>query len=112
VHLAGESVDVLLQPAALGIQGKKRRQTRPINAGIGTGERLELAYPAFTYDNAEPGFAETDLKEYDHLAANLAFTRTLKVLRKGYSRDPDFEQRLEQHVEGKLQSQSDQEMAG
>ncbi|KAJ5550750.1 hypothetical protein N7461_005448 [Penicillium sp. DV-2018c] len=102
VHLAGPSVDVLVQPVALGIQGKKRRQTRPINAGIGTGERLNLAYPAFTYDNAEPGFAETDLEEYDHLSASLAFTRTLKVLRKGYSRDPDFEQRLEQHVEAKF----------
>ncbi|KAJ5487997.1 hypothetical protein N7530_002297 [Penicillium desertorum] len=101
VHLAGETVDVLVQPAALGLQGKKRRQTRPINAGIGTGERLDLAYPAFTYDNAVPGFAETDLEEYDHRAADLAWTRTLKVLRKGYSRDPDYEQRYEQHVEGK-----------
>ncbi|KAJ6153472.1 hypothetical protein N7497_007791 [Penicillium chrysogenum] len=85
VHLAGETVD-----------------TRPINAGIGTGERLDLAYPAFTYDNAVPGFAETDLEEYDHRAADLAWTRTLKVLRKGYSRDPDYEQRYEQHVEGKF----------
>ncbi|KAJ5235831.1 hypothetical protein N7489_005922 [Penicillium chrysogenum] len=102
VHLAGETVDVLVQPAALGLQGKKRRQTRPINAGIGTGERLDLAYPAFTYDNAVPGFAETDLEEYDHRAADLAWTRTLKVLRKGYSRDPDYEQRYEQHVEGKF----------
>ncbi|CAG8021119.1 unnamed protein product [Penicillium olsonii] len=102
VHLAGESVDVLVQPVALGIQGKKRRQSRPINAGIGTGERLDLAYPAFTYDNAVPGFAESDLEEYDHLSANLAWTRTLKVLRKGYSRDPDLERRVEDHVEGKF----------
>lgn len=107
MHLAGETVDVLVQPVALGLQGKKRRQTRPINAGIGTGERLDLAYPAFTYDNAVPGFAETDLEEYDHLSADLAWTRTLKVLRKGYSRDPDYEQRYEQHVEGKLQPQRD-----
>ncbi|QQK41806.1 Dienelactone hydrolase [Penicillium digitatum] len=102
VHLAGETVDVLVQPVALGLQGKKRRQTRPINTGIGTGERLDLAYPAFTYGNAMPGFAETDLEEYDRLSAELAWSRTLKVLRKGYSRDPDYEQRYEQHVEGKF----------
>ncbi|KAG0158705.1 hypothetical protein PDIDSM_6224 [Penicillium digitatum] len=98
VHLAGETVDVLVQPVALGLQGKKRRQTRPINTGIGTGERLDLAYPAFTYGNAMPGFAETDLEEYDRLSAELAWSRTLKVLRKGYSRDPDYEQRYEQHA--------------
>jgi dienelactone hydrolase len=100
VHLAGDTVDVLVQPVALGLQGKKKRQTRPIHAGVGTGERLDLAYPAFTYDNAVPGFAESDVDEYDHLSADLAWTRTLKVLRKGYSRDPDLERRLEDHVEG------------
>ncbi|CAG7955965.1 unnamed protein product [Penicillium salamii] len=104
VHLAGESVDVLVQPVALGLQGKKRRQSRPITAGVGTGERLDLAYPAFTYDNAVPGFAESDLEEYDHLSANLAWTRTLKVLRKGYSRDPDLERRVEDHVEGECRA--------
>jgi hypothetical protein len=41
----------------LACQVYEDRQTRPINAGIGTGERLDLAYPAFTYDNAVPGFA-------------------------------------------------------
>lgn len=102
VHLAGQTVDVLVQPVALGLQGKKRRQSRPLNAGVGTGERLDLAYPAFTYDNAVPGFAESDVEEYDHLSANLAFTRTLKVLRKGYSRDPDLERRVEDHIEGEL----------
>ncbi|OGE54818.1 hypothetical protein PENARI_c005G10348 [Penicillium arizonense] len=102
VHLAGETVDVLVQPVALGLQGKKRRQTRPLNPGIGTGERLDLGYPSFTYDNAQPGFAETDLEEYDHLSADLAFTRTLKTLRKGYSRDPDFERRWEEHVDAKF----------
>lgn len=104
VHLAGQTVDVLVQPVALGLQGKKRRQTRPLNPGVGTGERLDLGYPTFTYDNAEPGFAETDLEEYDHLSADLAFTRTLKALRKGYSRDPDLERRWEDHVEGESRS--------
>lgn len=101
VHLAGESVDVTVTPVALGLQGKKKRKTRRLTPGIGTGERLELAYPAYTYDQAQPGFAEHDMEEYDHLAADLAWTRTLKVLRKGFSRDADLETRLEEHQEGR-----------
>ncbi|KAJ5101394.1 hypothetical protein NUU61_003616 [Penicillium alfredii] len=102
VHLAGTSVDVTTIPTALGLQGKKRRRTRPINLGIGTGGRLELAYPAFTYDSAQPGFAEHDLDEYDHLACELAWTRTLQVVRKGFSRDADLERRWELHEESKF----------
>ncbi|KAF7715440.1 Uncharacterized protein PECH_007138 [Penicillium ucsense] len=102
VHLAGKTIDVATIPVALGIQGKKRRKTRPLNPGIGTGERLDLAYPAYTYDQAEPGFAEHDMEEYDHLAGDLAFTRTLRALRKGFSRDPDLESRWEEHQEAKF----------
>lgn len=102
MHLAGKSVDVTTIPTALGLQGKRRRKTRPINPGIGTGERAQLAYSAFTYDYAQPGFAETDLDEYDHLAAGLAWTRTVQVLRKGFSRDVDLERRWEEHQEGKF----------
>lgn len=102
VHLAGKSVDVTTIPTALGLQGKKSRKTRHINPGIGTGERLQLGYPAFTYDYAQPGFAETDLEEYDHLAADLAWTRTVQVLRKGFSRDVDLERRWEEHQEGRF----------
>ncbi|EPS26444.1 hypothetical protein PDE_01381 [Penicillium oxalicum 114-2] len=102
VHLAGKTIDVATIPVALGIQGKKRLKTRPLNPGIGTGERLDLAYPAYTYDNAEPGFAEHDMEEYDHLAGDVAFTRTLRALRKGFSRDPDLESRWEEHQEAKF----------
>lgn len=100
VHLAGKSVDVMTIPAALGLQGKKRRKTRPINPGLGTGERAQLGFPAYTYDYAQPGFAETDLEEYDHLAADLAWTRTVQALRKGFSREADLERRWEEHQEG------------
>lgn len=102
VHLAGNTIDVLTQPQALGLQGKKRRKTRPIQPGIGAGERMRLAYPAFTYEYAEPGFAEHDMQEYNNLAADLAWTRTVKALRKGFSRDADLERRLDDHQEGKL----------
>ncbi|KAJ5618674.1 hypothetical protein N7528_006785 [Penicillium herquei] len=99
VHLAGKTIDVTTTPTALGLQGKKRRRTRPLNPGVGTGERLKLAYPAFTYSDAEPGFAEHDMEEYDNLAADLAWTRTIKNVRRGFSRDVDLESRWEDHQE-------------
>ncbi|KAJ5691945.1 hypothetical protein N7462_001368 [Penicillium macrosclerotiorum] len=106
VHLAGSTIEVSTIPVALGLQGKKKRKTRPLNPGIGTGERLQLAYPAFTYDDAQPGFAEHDMEEYDHLAADLAWTRTVGVLRKGFSRHVDLEKTWEEHQEGKFFSSS------
>ncbi|KAJ5633237.1 hypothetical protein N7490_009576 [Penicillium lividum] len=102
VHLAGSSVDVVTVPTALGVQGKKRRKTRPITPGIGTGERLKLAYPTYTYESSQPGFAEADMEEFNHLAADLAWTRTIKVVRKGFSRYADLENRWEDHQESKF----------
>jgi dienelactone hydrolase len=106
VHLAGKTIDVLAQPQALGLQGKRRRKTRPIQPGLGTGERMTLAYPAFTYEYAEPGFAEHDMEEYNNLAADIAWTRTVKALRKGFSRDADHERRWDDHQEGILYAQT------
>lgn len=102
VHLAGKTIDVLTQPQALGLQGKRRKKTRPIQPGIGTSERLRFAYPAYTYESAEPGFAEHDMEEYDNLAADLAWTRSVKALRKGFSRDTDLEKRWDDHQEAKF----------
>jgi hypothetical protein len=42
------------------------------------------------------------MEEYDHLAAGLAWARTLEVLRKGFSREADLERRWEEHQEGKV----------
>lgn len=102
VHLAGKTIDVTTTPTALGLQGKKRRRTRPLNPGMGTGERLKMAYPAFTYDGAQPGFAEHDMEEYDSLPAGIAWTRSIRAVRKGFSRDVDLEGRWEEHQESKL----------
>ncbi|KAJ5667828.1 uncharacterized protein N7477_006398 [Penicillium maclennaniae] len=101
VHLAGTSVDVTTRPQVAGLQGKKRRNTKPINPGIGTGERMDWAYSTFTYEYAQPGFAEHDMEEYDHLAADIAWTRTVQTLRKGFCREVDLERRWEDHQEGK-----------
>lgn len=100
VHLAGHTVDVTTVPTALGLQGKKKRRTRQITPGIGTGERLFLGYPAYTYEYVQPGFAEHDLDEYDPLAAELAWSRTMHVLRRAFNRDLELEKKWEEHVEG------------
>ncbi|OJJ50622.1 hypothetical protein ASPZODRAFT_56374 [Penicilliopsis zonata CBS 506.65] len=102
VHLAGSTIDVTTVPTALGLQMKRRRQTRQLKPGIGIGERLYLGYPAYTYESVQPGFAEHDLDEYDRLAAELAWSRSLHVLRKAFNRDLDLEKKWEEHLEGKF----------
>ncbi|GFF33890.1 hypothetical protein IFM51744_02265 [Aspergillus udagawae] len=101
-HLAGETVDVTTVPTALGLQGKKRRTTRRINQGIGTGERLNIGHQAYTYDNVQPGFAEHDLEEYDRLAAELAFSRSLQMIRSTVTDKNDLEKRWEEHLEARF----------
>lgn len=100
VHLAGSTVDMTTTPTALGLQGKRRRQTKKITPGIGTGERMNIGYPAYTYEHVQPGFAEYDLDEYDKLAADVAWTRSLGVLRKGFGKEVDLEKGWEEHQEG------------
>ncbi|OKL61698.1 hypothetical protein UA08_02178 [Talaromyces atroroseus] len=103
VHLAGESVDVVTTPQVLGIQGRKKRVTRRrIDTGVGIGERKDISYTAFTYDFADPGFAEHDLDEYDHASAELAWSRTLDVMRKAFRKDADLERPWEINTESKL----------
>ncbi|KAL4793862.1 hypothetical protein BDV19DRAFT_211848 [Aspergillus venezuelensis] len=101
-HLAGDVIDVTTTPTMLGLQGKKKRNTRQINPGIGTGEQMDIGHRAFTYSSSEPGFAEVDLDEYNRLDADLAFTRTLEVLRRAYGQDRDLEKAWEEHLQGKF----------
>ncbi|KAL4985121.1 hypothetical protein BDW68DRAFT_165680 [Aspergillus falconensis] len=101
-HLAGDTIDVVTTPTVLGLQGKKKKSTRRINPGIGTGELLDIGHRAYTYSDAQPGFAEVDLDEYHRLDADLAFTRTLEVLRKAYGREGDLEKPWEEHLQGKF----------
>ncbi len=88
----------------LGIQGKRRTIQRRINPGIGTGGTLKIAYPTYTYDDAEPGFAEHDLDEYERLSAELAWSRTLDVLRRAFRRDVNLEKVWEENVESEPNS--------
>ncbi|KAF4978157.1 hypothetical protein FZEAL_5402 [Fusarium zealandicum] len=102
VHLAaGEEVGVIKQSQMVGIQGKRRVRRNKISSGIGTGGKLNLAYPSYTY-NAEPGFAEHDLDEYDGVSAELAWSRSLTAARKVFGIDPDLELVLENNLQSKF----------
>lgn len=55
-------------------------------------------YRSYSYPDVQPGFAETDLDEYDKTAAGLAWSRTLATVRKGFEIEVDLEKVWEEHV--------------
>jgi len=99
VHLAGHEIDVSRSREVLGIRGKKRIVRKTIDKGTGIGKSLKLAYPSYTYEGAEPGFAEHDLDEYNKVAARLAWSRSLDCVRKAFRTEVDLEKVWDQHVE-------------
>jgi dienelactone hydrolase len=99
VHLAGSTIGVRRTQQLLGVQGKRRIVNKRIAPGIGTGSTLKIAYPTYTYDDAEPGFAEHDLDEYEKISAELAWTRSLEALRRAFRRDVDLEKVWEDNVQ-------------
>ncbi|KAI0593004.1 dienelactone hydrolase [Biscogniauxia sp. FL1348] len=105
VHLAAkgeDGIDVVGHSQMLGIQGSRRVSRRRLDRGVGAGRTLKMAYPAYRYD-AEPGFAEHDLDEYDKVSAELAWSRSLAVVRRalmGYM-DVDAEV-VDQNTDGKF----------
>ncbi|OLN90042.1 hypothetical protein CCHL11_07235 [Colletotrichum chlorophyti] len=102
VHLAaGEEIGVTKQTQMVGIQGKRRTTRKKVESGIGTGGTLRLAYPTYSY-NAEPGFAEHDLDEYDKVSAELAWSRSLGAARKAFNTHLNLELVLEENVQGKF----------
>lgn len=91
VHLVGDDIGVIRNPEVLGIQGKRKTVKKRLDPGAGYGGSLDLAYPAYTYDGVEPGFAEHDLEEYNAVAEGLAFSRSLGLLRKAFRKESDIE---------------------
>jgi hypothetical protein len=51
----------------------------------------------YTYEAVLPGFAERDLEEYDRVAAELAWSRTLGVLRAAFEVEAHLERVWEEH---------------
>ncbi|KAK4612016.1 hypothetical protein CLAFUW4_13320 [Fulvia fulva] len=91
VHLAGTKIGVQKHPEVLGIQGKAKTVQKRIDPGVGYGEWLHLAFKAYTYSGVQPGFAESDLEEYDPVADGVAFTRSIATVRKGFRLENDIE---------------------
>ncbi|RAL13329.1 uncharacterized protein BO97DRAFT_388432 [Aspergillus homomorphus CBS 101889] len=89
VHLANQTVNVHYPPTKTGHKGTVVR--KQVGPGLGTGDRLALGYPAFSYVGALPGFAEHDLEEYSRIPAQLAWSRTLTALQRGFKKEVDLE---------------------
>ncbi|KAL2815057.1 hypothetical protein BDW59DRAFT_166911 [Aspergillus cavernicola] len=99
VHFANQGVDVIYPSA--GRAHKSYREVRSISSGIGTGDRLRMGYVAYVYTGARQGFAEKNLTEYNRISAQLAWSRTLKVLQRAFQRETDLEQAWDDIQEGR-----------
>ncbi|KJK64132.1 Dienelactone hydrolase family protein [Aspergillus parasiticus SU-1] len=93
VHLADQTVQVL--SASHGTDHKRHIVKRRVGAGQGTGDRLDFAYTAYSYPGISPGFAESDLDNYDPVATEIAWTRTLSALQSGFQKHLDLEKTWE-----------------
>ncbi|KAJ1710274.1 hypothetical protein NYO67_7541 [Aspergillus flavus] len=93
VHLADQTVQVL--SASHGTDHKRHIVKRRVWAGLGTGDRLDFGYRAYSYPGMSPGFAESDLDNYDPVATEIAWTRTLSVLQSGFQKHLDLEKTWE-----------------
>lgn len=103
VHLAGQEVGIVKHSQMVGIQGKRRVVQRNIDPGIGAGKINKLAYPSYTY-NAQPGFAEHDLEEYEKISAELAWSRSLAVARRAFHRYINMEMMVDENIQGRVPS--------
>lgn len=89
VHFAAQDVTVVYPSS--GRAHKSQREVRRITSAMGTGDRLSVAYQAYVYSGYLPGFAEKDSKQYNHISAQLAWSRSLKALQLAFHREVDLE---------------------
>ena len=101
MHLAGGEIGIRRNQEVLGIQGKRKTIRKRIARGLGVGGEMKLGCPSYKYEGVEPGFAESDLEEHDPIADDLAWSRTLRVLRESFGMKVDVERLRDQHAEGK-----------
>ncbi|KAI8953140.1 hypothetical protein F4801DRAFT_155895 [Xylaria longipes] len=104
-HLVGDEVGVVNHSQMVGIQGKRRVVKRAV-AGVGVGGVAVVNgnptnYPCYRY-GAAAGFAEGDLDEYEPVAAELAWSRSLDALRTAFRIDVELEGVVERNLEGKF----------
>lgn len=65
-------------------------------------QKFAPSFKNYRYGGVLPGFAESDLDEYDRVAADLAWTRSLTAVRKGFKNEVDLEGTWEEHLACKL----------
>ncbi|KAI1738706.1 hypothetical protein F4680DRAFT_424682 [Xylaria scruposa] len=104
-HLVDDEVGVVHHSQIVGIQGKRRVVKRAVK-GTGVGGSAVVGghatnYPCYRYQ-APAGFAEGDLDEFEPVAADLAWSRSLDVLRTAFRIDVEFEGVVEKNLEGKF----------
>jgi hypothetical protein len=58
---------------------------------IAESQDLPAAFPTYVYPDVDEGFAEHDLDQYDHVAADLAWSRSLSAARKGFKQQVDLD---------------------
>ncbi|KAI0551208.1 hypothetical protein F4679DRAFT_572375 [Xylaria curta] len=104
-HLVEDEVGVVNHSQIVGIQGKRRVVKRAVKGtGVGGGASVgghATNYPCYRY-SAPAGFAEGDLDEYESVAADLAWSRSLDTLRTAFRIDVEFEGVVEKNLEGKF----------
>lgn len=66
---------------------------------LAASQHIHTRHPSHIYPDTTPGFAESDLAEYDKAAARLAWSRTLSVVRRAFGIYADLERVWDQHTE-------------
>lgn len=65
---------------------------------LAASQNFAPAFPSYTYEGVQPGFAEHDLDEYDRTASSISWSRTLGVLRAAFRISVDLERVWEEHM--------------
>ena len=66
---------------------------------LASSQNFGTRYPSHTYPDTQPGFAESDLEEYDKPAARLSWSRTLGLVRRAFGLYVDLEAIWDNHTE-------------
>ena len=68
----------------------------------------QMACPVFTYPDAMRGFGEPGSAQYEKISTNLAWSRTLGLVRQGFGIEPDLEAIWDNHLARKHSSSEPQ----
>jgi hypothetical protein len=69
-----------------------------IQIHLASSQKFGTRHPSVRYPDTREGFAESDLEEYDHVSAGLAWSRTLGCLRTAFGIEVDLETIWDNHT--------------